>query len=149
MTNEMKIPLARALACVERRGPDECWPSTNRPAKNGYVLARAYLHRVILTHTHVLLPQRCRPSMRDGAGPCGNPAHLAWGTRADNEADKVMHGRSSRGERQWQSKLTTRDVLEIRARCAAGETQSAIARAFGLNQGTVSQIANRKRWAWL
>lgn len=43
-------------------------------------------------------------------------------------------------------KLTPADVLEIRRRVAAGEPQTAMVKAFGINSGTISEIINRKKW---
>lgn len=155
MANESSIPLERVMSRADVRGPDECWPLRLATTRNGYVLVsngartRAYAHRVVLTHTQGVAPERADGRHLCGSKTCVNPAHLAWGSRAQNEADKIAMGRSNRGERQGQSKLTSEQVLAIRERCGLGESQSSIARAFGLHQATVSQIVNRKRWAWL
>lgn len=45
---------------------------------------------------------------------CINPAHLISGTAAENANDKVMRGRSTRGERSGSAKLTALDVLALR-----------------------------------
>lgn len=72
--------------------------------------------------------------------------HLSPGTRQQNVEDAMQKDRHSRGERNGHARLTAQDVIEIRRRCASGEKQSAIARAFDTDQGTVSRIVNRKRW---
>lgn len=154
MANETLIDLERVWARVDRRGADECWLFTGAQA-NGYGrvggrTVNAYAHRVVLTHTRGPEPfERADARHLCGNKLCCNPSHLLWGDRAANEADKLAHGRSNRGERQGQSKLTREDVLAIRSRAAAGEAQHALARAFGIHQSTVSQIVSRKRWAWL
>lgn len=52
-----------------------------------------------------------------------------------------------RGEAQWLSKLTTKDVREIRNRYILGDgNQYTIAAAFGVCQGTVWHIIQRKTW---
>lgn len=76
-------------------------------------------------------------------------ANLAWKTHAENEADKIVHGRTNRGTRQWQAKLTEQQVREIRSLAAAGVAQQAIRQRFGVSQPTVSEIVSRKKWAWL
>jgi DNA invertase Pin-like site-specific DNA recombinase len=53
------------------------------------------------------------------------------------------------GEARAFTKLTREQVLEIRARCALGEFQHAVAKDFGLRQPTVSKIVRREKWAWL
>lgn len=53
--------------------------------------------------------------------------NLAWGSQADNEADKRAHGRLLFGERHPMAALDTSKVLDIRMRYAAGATQTSIA----------------------
>lgn len=77
---------------------------------------------------------------------CVNPDHLFLGTRADNVRDCAAKGRMPRGERHHASKLTAIDIIAIRHRCAKGEHQSSIAKEYGINQGTISEIVNRKLW---
>jgi hypothetical protein len=85
---------------------------------------------------------------------CVNPAHLFLGTRADNLADMHKKGRGSgpqdqKGEKHHLAKLTEADVLSIRKRLVAGETQTALARAFGVSQSQISLIGLRKKWGHL
>lgn len=93
---------------------------------------------------------------------CVNPTHLRLGTPADNTRDAAAKGRMPTGDRNgsrlhpesrprgqghYKSKLTDNDVLTIRRRCAAGETQEALAREFGLAQPNISAIVRRVSWA--
>ena len=78
--------------------------------------------------------------------PCVNPEHLFLGTKADNVADMIAKGRQACGEVVATSKLTTRDVLGIRAQYAAGVSQSQIARTHDIGQAHISRIVNRKCW---
>lgn len=75
--------------------------------------------------------------------------NLRWATRAENEADKIAHGRTNRGERQGRSRLKEPQVRSIKARLAAGGRPAAIARDFGVARTTVSAIASGRSWAWL
>lgn len=75
--------------------------------------------------------------------------NVAWKTRAQNEADKVAHGTSNRGSRQHQAKLTEADVIEIRRMAAEGRPQAEMVARFDISQPTVSEIVNRRKWAWL
>lgn len=75
--------------------------------------------------------------------------NVAWKTRAENERDKVAHGTSNRGARQHQAKLTDEDVREIRRMAAAGCLQVQMMERFKISQPTVSEIVNRRKWAWL
>lgn len=83
--------------------------------------------------------------------PCVNPSHLFEGSNAQNQADMQNKGRARKavGERAGPSKLTAEQVLEIRARVRAGESHAAVARAFGVNQSSVTLIHQRKNWKHL
>lgn len=76
-------------------------------------------------------------------------SELCYGTPAENQADKVRDGTSNRGERQWQSRLTREIVMECRRRYAAGETQRALAREFGIGGAAMSQAITGAGWSWL
>jgi len=79
----------------------------------------------------------------------GNPQHnhisnLRWDTVAANQADRVKHGTSNRGEQCGTSKLTTAQVLAIRA---DNRLQREIALDYGVRENTISRIKSGKRWS--
>ncbi len=47
------------------------------------------------------------------------------------------------------SKLTEEDIIEIRKRTENGERHSKIAALYGVSLTVVSNIKNKKRWAWI
>lgn len=82
----------------------------------------------------------------------GNPANnrlenLRWGTSVENQADRVLHGITNRGERYGNAKLTESAVLEIRCLGTQGVTHREIAQRFGVQRGHVSKIIRRMSWA--
>lgn len=81
---------------------------------------------------------------------CVNPHHLFLGTNLDNVMDRVSKGRSgweSRpGEAHPMSRLTEADVRSIRTRYAAGTRGRALAKEYGVNPATVSEIITRRKW---
>ena len=84
--------------------------------------------------------------------PCINPDHLFAGTHADNVRDAATKGRIRppvhRGEAQHKSKLTTREVREIRHRYSGGGvTMRALAAEYGVTRAMVGYIIRRKSWA--
>ncbi len=84
--------------------------------------------------------------------PANNvPSNLEWGTRQENEADKVRHGTVSKrfGERHPQAILTAEQVLAIRRRRAAGEALVPLAEEFGVSFQTISKVARGQRWGYL
>ncbi len=83
----------------------------------------------------------------DGNGDNNRLENLRYGTRAENEADKVRHGRSNRGERNGQAKLTESQVREIRLLRETGMTHQRIADQFGMERKTIGDAINRVNWA--
>lgn len=77
------------------------------------------------------------------------PGNLAWKTKEENEADKIGHGTTNRGSRQGASKLTDDDIRAIRAAFRSGERQKDIGARYGVSQGHISMICNRRQWTWL
>lgn len=78
---------------------------------------------------------------------CVNPAHLRVGTDKDNKLDAIRKNRHARGETNGHSKLTTQQVLDIRAAHSSGRfNQSAAARHYGINSSVVCEIVHRKVW---
>ena len=78
-----------------------------------------------------------------------NVENLEWCTQSENIRHAFMYGnKSQKGEKNYASKLTGAQVLEIRKR-AKTEKQSDLAREFGLSTGNVSLIVSRKTWKHL
>lgn len=139
---------------VDRRGPDDCWLWTRATNEHGYGVMRPEgkrsgptikAHRVSLILAGVDIDGLLIRHSCDNP-PCVNPAHLSVGTRADNSADMVSRGRQARGSRSGSSRLTEREVVEIRARRTDGALQRDLAAEYGVSRTTISQIANGKTW---
>lgn len=80
---------------------------------------------------------------------CVNPKHLNWATRKENAADKIAHGRSSRGSKCSLAKITQSDVIKIRKAIKTGEMQRDIAARFRVSPQLVSAIKTGQCWGWL
>lgn len=130
---------------------DECllWPFVMR---NGYGAINLrggpeYVHRLVCERAHgagrdLHVAHSC------GNRACCNPKHLRWATRSENEADKLSHGRDTRGERAGTAKLSEVDIATIR-QLLPHHTQREIAGMFGISRQEVSKIKLGARWAWL
>lgn len=82
---------------------------------------------------------------------CVRPSHLFLGTAAQNTRDMMEKGRwrrayHARGEINGHARLTTADVVAIRGRAAAGESQRAIARSLGVSRFAVQSVV--RGWTW-
>lgn len=156
--NERWLPVVGAEGRYEISDHGRC-----RNAKTGRTLkpnmgAQGYnrynLPRPITVHTLVLTaftgprPEGLCSRHLDGNPLNNHISNLRWGTYVENAADRERHGRTARGRRQSQTKLTTGAVDEIRRRAQTGETRTSIAAAFGVSRPHVNNILNGKKWAW-
>jgi len=144
----------RLWARVDQRKADECWLWTGAKTAHGYGYFRfdgrlRHSHLLVAEEVYGSRPEEMETRHLCGVKLCCNPAHLAWGTRSDNERDKIRHGRSNRGSRQGQAKLVDEQVRAIRRGRVAGETNESLAREFGVSGQTVCDIIKRRTWAWL
>lgn len=77
---------------------------------------------------------------------CVRPDHLFLGTCQDNMTDAVNKGRTAKGEVIKTSKLTSKDVLEIKALLNQGYTREYIASLFNVHHSNITYIATNKIW---
>jgi hypothetical protein len=74
-------------------------------------------------------------------------SNLAWGTHAENYADRIVEGKGNHGSRHGMAKLSERDVAEIRRSYRSGEmNQPELSRRFMVSDGLICLIVNDQRW---
>ena len=156
LTNLQRVNTA-LLAWVAARKPNECLLFDGATNSNGYGCMRTG-DKTVLVHRYALtlFTGPCPEGMEAchaTANICGNrhcfsPAHLRWGTRKENQADKIPDGTVTRGTFNGNAKLDDADVLEIRRIYAAGGTsQRKLAAEYGVNHRQINKIILRRRWA--
>lgn len=109
------------------------------------------VHRLVCEIVHGPAPtpeHEAAHSCGRGADGCVNPQHLRWATHAENCADMVAHGTSTRGERNPQAKLTEPEVRQILA-LKGRKTQREIAEMFGTTRTNVGHIHRGVSWSWM
>lgn len=88
---------------------------------------------------------------------CVNPNHLYLGDGAQNSKDAIERGQKPTGDKHWRRKLPDRQrgndaphrtltedqVREIRA---SGNSQSAMARQYGVSVQQIHRIVHRQSW---
>lgn len=104
--------------------PDECWPARSGIMKTGYSQTwvypkMIYSHRLAWELIHGKIQKGLEICHKCDNPPCCNPNHLFLGTHLDNMRDSKEKGRNSHGpvlygETHPLSKLTYKDVEEIR-----------------------------------
>jgi hypothetical protein len=134
---------------------DDCliWPFSQhdgygKVGKNGQMKR---VHRMVCVEVNGPPPtpdHDAAHSCGRGRQGCVTKGHLSWKTRAENEADKLLHDTHIRGERNGMAKLSQAEAETILA-MKGKRTQQEIADMFGIDQSHVSNIHRRKVWAWL
>lgn len=78
----------------------------------------------------------------------GNAAagNLRWVSKVENRSHRKIHGTECHGEKHGNAKLTTPGVIEIKSRLRRGESQSVLAREFGVTPAAVRSIARGQNW---
>jgi hypothetical protein len=78
---------------------------------------------------------------------CVNPFHLSEGTNTENSKYMVETGQSLKGEKNKSSKLTEKQVLEIRHKHANTDKGCRkLGKEYGVDHTTIMRIINRKMW---
>ena len=136
-------------------GEDDCWEWTRAEDKDGYgkvtIGYRDFrAHRVSYILCYGIAPTNLMCHTCDNP-KCCNPKHLFDGTVADNDRDRDNKGRGWwKSERNPKAKLTVKQVIEIReAYSAGGVTYRDLANAYGVGEGHMKDIVNRKDWSWV
>lgn len=141
---------------VQIGASDECWPWIGGCRPNGYGIfslngRNVATHRLAYELGHGVAPGDRLVCHSCDNHACCNPAHLFLGTNRDNTHDALTKGRLvfPRGARHGQSRLTERQVVEIRRRRAAGERGIDLAREFGVDPSTITKAVRGVCWGWL
>lgn len=147
--------LGRVWAAPRQRTPGGILKQTQRGPYYGLNLYRAPVK--VYCRVHILVATaflgQCPPGMEVRHGPEGSlvnrAAELSYGTQSDNMNDRVRDGTSNRGEQCWRAVLTEEIVLACRVRVLNGESQTSLAREFGVHVMTVNDAIHGRTWAWL
>lgn len=135
-------------------GENECWLWT--AARTGMDYGQyCFDHKVIYAHRfswmleYGEIPKGINILHSCDNPPCVNPRHLEAGTQRKNMLDKVARGRDNSpfGEAAGMSKLTEKEVLEIRFLYSTGNyTQRELGRMFDISNRNVSSIVTFETW---
>lgn len=128
----------------------------SKQVARGYVYVRFYSHPVSETTTvHRLVaelflppPAQNQHCVRHLNGmPTDNRAeNLAWGTNAENARDTVRHGRTLKGRKNPNAKLTDRIVVAARILVDEGFSTNALGVFLGVDGETVRRAVTREQW---
>jgi hypothetical protein len=133
--------------------PDECWPWLGSRKHSGMPYGKFKL-----ASYKTVTASRCAYALGTGQEPgeaavlhscdnppCCNPGHLYAGTIKDNSRDMVERGRWRTGHKVIR-RLKPGEVEEIRELFAAGQTNTAIGKRYGVSRSTIANIRNGVSW---
>jgi hypothetical protein len=83
---------------------------------------------------------------KNGEKTDNRPENLEYVTRSENQHHAYETGLQGRGQKHGRAKLTNEQVREIRRRFDNGENRTRMGKEFGVSQGLISQIGNRRIW---
>jgi len=88
---------------------------------------------------------------KNGVKSDNRDTNLEWVTPSQNRRHgiDILGNKIAHGDGLPQTKLTKKEVLEIRARLARGETHQHIAPEYGVSRECISAISAGRNWAWL
>lgn len=107
------------------------------------------VHRIVCEAFHGSPQSGQDAAHGDGVKTNNRADNLRWATRAENMADKVLHGTHARGDRAPSVKLDVQKVAAIRVALGAGASQRSLAREYGVSPSAINLIALGRNWAWL
>jgi hypothetical protein len=108
------------------------------------------VHRLVLTAFVGICPPGQEGCHKNSNKTDNRLENLRWGTRADNEYDKIALGKANIGERHGMSKLVNDQVIRIRELYVTGKySHRTLAKEFNVSHQTIADICSRNNWKHL
>jgi len=88
---------------------------------------------------------------RDGDSLNDVEDNVCWGTQAENMADAMVHGTTTRGGKNEHAVLTLMQVREIKRRLerfSHGTNVEQLAKHYNVNRATIYDIKAGRTWSW-
>ena len=123
--------------------------------KNGYLTVglcqngkvfRKYIHRLVL-QSYVGESKKRHARHLNGISVDNCLGNLVWGTRKENERDKLLHGTRHIGDKHRNAKMSFQKVRQLIYEYRTGLfSYKELAIQFNISITTAWQIINKKRW---
>lgn len=131
---------------------DGCWEWQGDIENNGY--ARLSIRDVPARHAHRAsyllykgeIPEGLQVNHLCHVRSCCNPEHLYLGSQKENMKDKIDLDRQAKGSKNGNSKLTEKQVKEIKILLEKGLTCAQIGKQYEVSGTTILNIKTLRQW---
>ena len=138
MDNASPTTIAQFWSKVSVGNPSKCWEWKAKKNNKGYGCFKdKKAHRISYELLVGKIPEGMLASHKCDNPSCCNPHHIFIGTYQDNSNDAVSKGRTLKGSKHPNSKLTDGQVDFIRSSPMTG---AALALKFNVSKSTISGI---------
>jgi len=105
------------------------------------------IHRLVLETYISPCPDGMECRHLNGNSKDNRLINLTWGTKSENQKDRIKHGTGVRGKNNPMVKLTEQDVRTIIYMWRTGLfTQKEISEIYNISYAHISDIVNKKKW---
>lgn len=133
---------------------DGCWEWQSTKIRCGYGYHREsnkyhLAHRFAFELWNGEIPEGMNVLHKCDNRACVNPDHLFLGTQQDNILDMIGKKRNGHpaGEKHWCSKLTEKDVNDIRTKYIPRKcSMMMLAKEYGTSKSSIRDILNGNSW---
>jgi len=137
---------------------ESCWLWKAGKTSGGYGYYKSKgkqfpAHRFSWIHFKGSIPEGLFVCHKCDVRTCVNPDHLFLGNNQENTADRHNKGRTASLERNGNSKLTSKEIDEIRRLYRPGHapfksefSTKSLAKRFGVSQTHICRIVNQQSW---
>ncbi len=116
---------------------------------DGKLKCHTKVHRLMLIAFTGVDHKHLHAAHRNGNKIDNRLSNVCWTTQAQNNRDKMKHGRMVVGEKHHHAKLNATKVKAIRLALSRGETMSSQARKYGVSGPTIWAVKSKKTWRHL
>jgi hypothetical protein len=108
--------------------------------RKGRIFKKLYFHQIVAEAFLGSKPPKAEVRHRDGDCKNYKSTNLCWGTRSQNNLDKVLHGTAKR-------KFTSLQITDIRKKHQDAISMQCIANEYAVSVNTIFQIIHRRVYA--
>lgn len=112
--------------------------------------SRRAVHQLVIEEFVGNRPNGMEVRHLDGKADNNKATNLVWGTKSQNQQDRIKHGTDARGEKNKRAKLSREQVLDIRKRRLEGESASEIHKDYPfICKEYIYRLTYKRVWKWM